>query len=225
MKRTWIIGIGLLWLVIIATLPTTSKLSHIESNSSFSSDVKVLDFSIQLINETELYMEELLGEIILIDLMATYCLNCMIQIDILNSIFKTYRNITIVTISVTLADSIENLSQYALDYKISWLIGLDKYQQAIDIFNVTIIPTIVLIGSQGMVHYYNKGVTLEPQLEEWITAVDNSSSQSKRNTVYSTSGGTDLISNSTRVQTSPSIPLLLTVAFLCLIILLRRKER
>lgn len=155
MKKTWILGIILFWLVITATLGslTSSKASH---KSVSNSDVEFLDFTIQLVNETELYMGELSGDIILVDLMATYCLNCLIQIDILHSIFETYSKITIVTISVTLADSIEILSQYALDSRISWLIGFDKYQQAIDVFNVTIIPTVVLIDPQGMIRYYNK---------------------------------------------------------------------
>lgn len=121
-------------------------------------------------------MGDLSGDIILIDLMATYCLNCLLQIDILKGISKTHRDVTIVTISVTLTDSLEILSEYALDYKIPWLVALDTHQQAIDLFNVTIIPNIVLIGPQGTVQYYNKGIVLDPQLKEWIDSVENTRS-------------------------------------------------
>ncbi|MFX0206335.1 MAG: TlpA family protein disulfide reductase [Candidatus Hodarchaeota archaeon] len=224
MRKTRTFGIRVFWLLIIAALssPTIASLAHVEAPMDTTD---VLDFSIQLINGTELYMGDLSGDTILVDLMATYCLNCLLQIDILKGISTTYRDITIVTISVTLADSLEILSDYTLDYKILWLVGLDIHQQAINLFNVTIIPTVVLIGPQGMIHYYNKGVVLEPQLEEWVDSVDNTSSQHKYNQiVYSTTEGFEFTSDSTITKTTPSITALLTLTFLGLFIIVRKKK-
>ncbi|MFX0013232.1 MAG: TlpA family protein disulfide reductase [Candidatus Hermodarchaeota archaeon] len=220
MKKMWAKIIILGGILMLATIGFSQGGSNHEKNSSLTkslqfSDVRALDFTIQMINETEIYMSELYGDIILLDFMATYCLNCLIQIDILRSIYQRFERILIVTVSVSQADSIEILNQYAQDYEISWIIGRDLYQEAVSVFNVTIIPTVVLINQHGIIQYYNKGVVLEPQLEDWIMSIGDSSSVTK---VFDTTVDSDLTSSVSIPQTSPSFTLLMTAAFLHIMI-------
>ena len=107
---------------------------------------------------TTLSLSDLEGQVVLIDLMATWCSSCVTQNGYLETIHQDLSG-TVVIVSLTI-DTSETTSMMA-DYKSSrelpWAHGVDNRQFS-DYFSVSAVPTMILIDADGFFRYFHVGI-------------------------------------------------------------------
>jgi thiol-disulfide isomerase/thioredoxin len=109
-----------------------------------------------------------IGEPIILDLMATWCVPCKTQIEHLQVIKDAYPNVHIISVSVDLGDTIPVLSAYKADNNMDWVVGRDISTKGASNFQATAIPTMAFFSSEGIWKHWEQGVTTSDKLSSWI---------------------------------------------------------
>ncbi|UCE12757.1 MAG: TlpA family protein disulfide reductase, partial [Candidatus Heimdallarchaeota archaeon] len=160
-----IIGLGILSLGNMALEPATITGSSIKDS---------LDFRIQQLDGHEVMLSDYAGEPIILDLMATWCGPCKTQIAELKKLDSSYPNVRILSISIDEDDSISILSDYKADNGMTWTVGRDLFQKAIDIYTPPgkpqQIPTLAFIDPEGILRQVYQGVVSYDSLVDWVVA-------------------------------------------------------
>jgi thiol-disulfide isomerase/thioredoxin len=128
------------------------------------------DFTLISIYGETFTLSDHFGKIILIDLMATWCGPCHLQMPELNDTLNEFGDeILIVSVSVEKSDTsqavIENFSKY-VD---RWTFLIDNYEENVGLdYEAYAIPKIVLIDKEGNIYYSEAGLTSKNILVEQI---------------------------------------------------------
>jgi thiol-disulfide isomerase/thioredoxin len=129
------------------------------------------DWSFEMSDGTTLSLSDLEGDIVLIDLMATWCTYCVTQNGYLDTLVQDLTG-TVVVISLTI-DTSETASMMA-DYKstrgLNWAHGLDNRQFS-NYFGVSSVPTLVLIDADGFFRYFHTGVWTDAAISSKVASI------------------------------------------------------
>ena len=129
-------------------------------------------WSFEMSDGSTLDLSDLLGQVVVVDLMATWCPSCNTQNTYLAELSENLAG-TAVVISLTVDDS-ETTSMMA-DYKstkgLEWAHGLDSDSSFENYFNVQSIPTLVLIDGAGVFRYLHIGVWSTAALTTTIASI------------------------------------------------------
>ncbi len=120
---------------------------------------------------TTLSLSDLEGDIVLVDLMATWCTYCGTQNDYLETIIQDLTG-TVVVISLTI-DPDETPSMMA-DYKsnkdLNWAHGVDNRQFS-NYFSISSVPSLVLIDADGFFRYFHVGVWTSAAISSKVASI------------------------------------------------------
>ncbi len=158
-----ILGFAVLALGNLPTLTNTGG-SNLEN-----SNLTELDFKIQLLDESEVWLSDYEGAPIILDLFATWCGPCKTQIVELQSIKTAFPSVKIISVTVDLNDDIASLITYKDDNNMNWIVGRDVTSRGGQVFSATSIPTLAFFNSAGELKQYNQGVVYYNTLVNWIT--------------------------------------------------------
>ncbi|WP_455140834.1 TlpA family protein disulfide reductase [Candidatus Hodarchaeum mangrovi] len=143
------------------------------SNSRIDSETAIisesLNFPIELLNGTTVYLSNYSGNPIIIDFMATWCNPCKDQLEDLKLVKSSHPDVIIISITVDLvSDSLEKLNNYVIINGMTWIVGRDINQKGAQIYNVVFIPTIAFINSAGKLKGQGVGPQTYETLVSWI---------------------------------------------------------
>ncbi|MFW9833753.1 MAG: TlpA family protein disulfide reductase [Candidatus Thorarchaeota archaeon] len=115
-----------------------------------------------------LTLSDLEGQVVLVDLMATWCSSCATQNGYLETISEDLAG-TVVVVSLTV-DTSETTSMMA-DYKsskgLSWAHGVDD-RHFLDYFSISSVPSMVLIDADGFFRYFHVGLWTDASISSKI---------------------------------------------------------
>ncbi|NHJ01338.1 MAG: TlpA family protein disulfide reductase [Candidatus Heimdallarchaeota archaeon] len=149
--------------IVLGNIPLLGPTSIDNSNLSD------LDFKIQLLDESEVWLSDYEGNPIILDLFATWCTPCKTQIAELQSIKASFPSVRIISVSVDLNDNIPSLIAYKDTNGMNWVVGRDITQRGGQLFSATSIPTVAFINSDGELTQYYQGVVYYETLAQWIS--------------------------------------------------------
>ena len=152
-------------LLSFGNIPTASNTGPIEEDTKLSEG---LDFTIQLLDRSEVMLSDYVGQPIILDLFATWCGPCLTQIGHLKTVRSQYPNVHILSISVDLTDSIAMLNTYKNNNGMNWVVGRDITQQGASIYRATAIPTMAFFDSSGTLKHWEQQITDSETLINWI---------------------------------------------------------
>ena len=138
---------------------------------SFEADTSLtegLDVKIELLDESQIWFSDYIGEPIILDLFATWCDPCLTQISHLQTIHDQYPNVRILSISIDLSDTRTMLTSYKADQNMDWVVGRDITRQGASIYDAFSIPTMVYFDADGKLQHYEVGVTGAATIISWI---------------------------------------------------------
>ena len=150
----------------MGNLPT---LTNTGGSNLENSNLTELDFKIQLLDESEVWLSDYEGAPIILDLFATWCGPCKTQIVELQSIKTAFPSVKIISVTVDLNDDIPSLITYKDDNNMNWIVGRDVSSRGGQLFSATSIPTLAFFNSAGELKQYNQGVVYYDTLVDWIT--------------------------------------------------------
>ena len=115
-------------------------------------------WSFAMSDGTTLNLDDLSGQIILVDLMATWCSTCVTQNSELETVYDSLSgSLVIISLSVDVTETASMLNDYKTTKGLSWAHGLDSNSAFTTYFSVTNIPSMVLIDGEGYFRFYHIG--------------------------------------------------------------------
>lgn len=119
-------------------------------------------------------LSELRGKVVVLDFWATWCGPCRAEAPIMNALYQRHKSEGVVVVGVNTDDEAGNASKYAKEKGLTFPIAYDADRSAARAYNVTSLPTLVVISKTGKVVAFRSGVTSDSELEELIKQAESS---------------------------------------------------
>ena len=123
-----------------------------------------------------LSLEDLKGQVVVLDFWTYCCINCMHTLPTLDWLEKKYRGQPVVFIGVHSAkfsneQQAENVQEAIGRYEISHPVVVDKEMKIWRLYNVTAWPTIAIVDPKGNVVYQQAGEGQRDELDDVISVL------------------------------------------------------
>ena len=132
------------------------------------------DFNLPKVGGGFVRLSSLRGQVVILDFMATWCGPCETELAHLDEIYNSYSSsqIEILSIDVDISESESLLSIYADNHDIPWDILMDTsgINNAVG-YDVSSIPTLVIVDQDGRIAYRAVGVTSASTLQAEINSL------------------------------------------------------
>jgi peroxiredoxin len=115
------------------------------------------EFTLKSQNGRNLSLKELRGQVVMINFWATWCAPCRQEIPALNTLYEKYRDTGFVLLGVNVDTESVNAIQMASKLKATYPILFDTDKRASMLYQVSAMPTTILIDRDGKVRYIQKG--------------------------------------------------------------------
>lgn len=183
-----VVTVGLLIGAAFITFPTGDAGGGDDPLTKYSTDRDLLelglstptDWSFEMSDDTTLLLSDLRGQVVLVDLMATWCETCKIQNGYLEAINENLAGtVTVISLSVDIyhpldnqfGDTVPMMAQYMIDEGTSWAHGLDTGYSFNDYFNVGFIPSMVLIDADGVFRFFHVSLWSTASITDAIASI------------------------------------------------------
>ena len=132
------------------------------------------NFNLPRVGGGSVRLSDLRGQVVVLDFMATWCGPCETELAHLDEIYNSYGSsqVRILSIDVDSGESESLLSQYIDQHDISWDVLMDEsgINNAAG-YDVSSIPTLVIVDQDGNIAYRAVGVTQASTLRAQINAL------------------------------------------------------
>jgi cytochrome c-type biogenesis protein len=104
-------------------------------------------------------LESLQGQVVLLNLWATWCGPCRMETPYLQSVYEEYRGdgFEIVGISMDTRDAADDVAMFVDDYSVTYTILHDPMMQGMELYQVLGLPATFLIDREGVLRWMRYG--------------------------------------------------------------------
>ena len=172
---------GILLVVIVLGLTLgVSMFTFQAPEGSIVADTDLLELGLQVSSNwsfamadgTTLSIGDLSGKIILVDLMATWCSTCSTQNAYLETVYDTLAGtLEILSLSVDISETVQMMDDYQTTNGLPWDHGLDTGSLFTNYFQVTNVPTLILIDGDGYFRYMHIGLWSEAVITDKVASI------------------------------------------------------
>jgi thiol-disulfide isomerase/thioredoxin len=157
---------------VVATLAALSLVAcgrQARQTSSGAEHAK-LDFTLQDMNGTPVKLASFRGRPLLINVWATYCEPCKLEIPDLIELQEKYKATGFTVLGISFDDTAKDLREFAAAYKMTYpvLLGTDDMRDAYETIGI---PTSWFIRKDGTISHTRVGIGTRELLEEQIRAL------------------------------------------------------
>nr|BAL56933.1 alkyl hydroperoxide reductase/thiol specific antioxidant/Mal allergen [uncultured Chloroflexota bacterium] len=114
-------------------------------------------------------LRDYLGQIVLVNLWATWCPPCKAEMPTLNAYYQDHRNKGFTLIAINAGDPANLVEDFVKGYNLSLIVWLDPQNQASRAFQVMSYPSSFVIDRQGTVRLAWVGAITRNMLEKYVT--------------------------------------------------------
>jgi peroxiredoxin len=130
---------------------------------------KAPNFKVKDIDGNTIELKDYRGQVVVIDLMATWCGPCIVEMEHLRAIYAKYNGSGVVLMSIDIdpKETNEQLREFKEEYGDDWIFARDTDNVGTK-YNVNYIPKVVIIDQDGRIAYEYTGVTSTSKLSSEI---------------------------------------------------------
>jgi peroxiredoxin len=122
------------------------------------------EFTLKSLKDKNLSLKELRGQVVMINFWATWCGPCRQEMPALNTLYEKYRDTGFVLLGINVDSESVNAIQMVSKLKATYPILFDTDKRASVLYQVSAMPTTILIDRDGKVRYIQKG---------YVTGIEN----------------------------------------------------
>ena len=132
----------------------------------------VLDFSVVTVDGKALNLSDLRGRPVFLDLMATWCGVCRMQMPMLNETYNSFKDqVVFLSIGMDWFETDEDLRGYKNQYGAQWTFALDRTGEVYGATYAQAYPTLLIIDKDGRMVFYHEGAITQADLLEAVHLV------------------------------------------------------
>ncbi len=149
-----------------------SQASQVTDLSAVPAAVQYAAPSLQLadLNGVSHELSDYRGQVVLVNLWATWCPPCQAEMPILQEYFDRYRTAGFVVVAVEDGEPAADVKSFVGKYKMTFPVWLDPTHQATDhAFKTMGLPSSYVIDRSGQVRLMWLGAVSEENLEKYVT--------------------------------------------------------
>ena len=118
---------------------------------------KAPDFTLRSNTGANLKLSEQRGDVVMINFWASWCGPCRQEMPLLNDIYKKYKKLGFTVWGVNIEPDSSSAKKLLKDIPVSFPILFDLQNNISKAYNVTAMPTTVLVDRNGNMRYLHKG--------------------------------------------------------------------
>lgn len=118
---------------------------------------KAADFTLKSRSGENLKLSDFRGQVVMLNFWASWCGPCRQEMPILESLYKRYGKLGFTILGVNVEQDSSKANSYLRDVKVSFPILYDTSNTTSKLFNVTAMPTTVMIDRNGNMRYIHHG--------------------------------------------------------------------
>jgi len=169
------IGVGFILLGIVLYFILDARQVIAQNDELSSTPVKV-NYPAPELTLTDLAgipvsLEDYLGEVILVNMWATWCPPCKAEMPTLQSFYDDYKDMGFVIIAINDGDAVDLVRPFVQDYKLTFPVWLDKEYLSEKVFNTQNLPSSYVIDRDGTVRLMWVGAISARVLEEHVPPI------------------------------------------------------
>jgi len=115
------------------------------------------DFTLRTVGGPNLRLQEQRGQVVLINFWATWCGPCQQEMPKLNALYEKYHAAGFVLLGVNVDDDAKKAASVAQKLGIKFPVLLDTDKAISHLYDLSTMPSTVIIDRDGRVHYVHKG--------------------------------------------------------------------
>ena len=118
---------------------------------------KAPDFTLKSSSGKNLRLSDYRGNVVLLNFWASWCGPCRQEMPLLEAMYKKYKKLGFVILGVNVEQDSSKANAYLSDVSVSFPILYDNNNTASKLYNVSAMPTTVIIDRNGNMRYLHKG--------------------------------------------------------------------
>ena len=118
---------------------------------------KAENFTLKSRSGKNIKLSELRGGVVMINFWASWCGPCRKEMPLLEKIHKKYKKLGFTLLGVNVEQDTRAAKRYLKDVKVSFPILFDPANKTSKLYNVSAMPTTVLIDRNGIKRFLHKG--------------------------------------------------------------------
>jgi peroxiredoxin len=118
---------------------------------------KAPDFTLKSSSGKNLRLSDYRGNVVLLNFWASWCGPCRQEMPLLEAMYKKYKKLGFVILGVNVEQDSSKANAYLSDVSVSFPVLYDNTNTASKLYNVSAMPTTVIIDRNGNMRYLHKG--------------------------------------------------------------------
>ncbi len=115
------------------------------------------DFTLRAASGPNVRLQELRGEVVMINFWASWCGPCRQEMPILNDLYKRYKRAGFTVLGVNVDADTRDAERYLREVTVSFPVLYDTESKVSKLFDVAAMPTTVMVDRNGNMRYLHRG--------------------------------------------------------------------
>lgn len=139
---------------VIALLLVFASVSWVQASAISG---KAPDFTLKSKSGKNLRLSEYRGKVVMINFWASWCGPCRQEMPLLEQLYKRYGKVGFVILGVNVEEDSSKANSMLRDVPVSFPVLYDTTNKVSKMYNVSAMPTTVMVDRNGNMRYLHKG--------------------------------------------------------------------
>ncbi len=115
------------------------------------------DFTLKSNNGKNIRLEELAGQVVLINFWASWCGPCREELPELELLFQKYKHLGFTVLAISNDNKIEKAKNFSNSLKLSYPVLFDNNHDISSLYRVKAMPSTYIVDRAGVIRYHHLG--------------------------------------------------------------------